>query len=72
MSNVIRLRDLVVQLETFDAISLKGELYYGNTLEIILVSDSNPLVHIDLVEEDYEEGPGDERYSTHIIYVTIV
>ena len=72
MSNVIRLKELVKQLEHLDSISLKGEVYYDIYLDKLLEEYGNPLVHIDLIEEDYEEGPGDRLFSTYNVYVTIV
>ena len=68
MSRVIRLNDLITQTDYHDTIYLNGIVYWDNLLE----SSKNPLVHIDLIEEDYEEGPGDIRCRTYIIYTTIV
>lgn len=71
MSRVIRLNDLIAQLDYLDTIYLNGILYYDNLLE----ASKNPLVHIDLIEKGYEEGPGAYGTTTYIDYtyhVTIV
>lgn len=74
MSRVIRLVDLISKLGFCDTLYLNGKdfdltLSRDNSLWLHYL---NPLVHIELVEEDYEEGYGDTRITTYIYYVTIV
>lgn len=77
MSNVIRLNALLDKLYfCSDTLYLNGT-EYGNIdiWDMDKLNTLDPLVHIDLVETDYEEGCGPNGtciYQFHRIYVTIV
>lgn len=74
MSNVIGLRELVRKLSSMDLIYINNTPYWYpllNADSADLVA-SDPLVHIELVEEDYEDGPEDGRHNRYTVYVTIV
>ena len=77
MSNVMRLNDLLDKLNAFaDTLYLNGTEFGSIDLfDMDKLFTTNPLVHIDLVETDYEEGFGAYgtcTIPTHKIYVTIV
>lgn len=74
MSRVIRLVDLISKLGFCDTLYLNGiefdlTLSRANTLWLHYL---NPLVHIELVEEGFEEGLGSDIIDTYTYYVTIV
>ena len=77
MSNVIRLNKLLDKLNAFyDTLYLNGTEFGSIDLfDMDKLFTVDPLVHIDLVETDYEEGCGPNGtciYQSHRIYVTIV
>ena len=71
MSRVMRLSDLIMQIEYFDTIYLNGTVYTANIIE----ASKNPLVHIDFVDTDIAEqisSNGKELVIKAIYYVTTI
>lgn len=71
MSRVMRLSDLIMQIEYFDTIYLNGTVYTANIIE----ASKNPLVHIDFIDTDIAEhisSNGKELVIKAIYYVTTI
>lgn len=76
MSRVIRLNDLLNNLSIVDDLYLNGISFCDISIwDMDILNNTNPLVHIDLVETHQEEGPGAYGTTTYIAYtyhVTII
>lgn len=73
MSNVMRLNDVLNKINFADTLYLNGIVFWEVPLwDLDKLTSENPIVHIDLVEEDYEDGPEDGRHNRYTVYVTIV
>lgn len=76
MSRVIRLNALLNKLSLIDDLYLNGISFCDISIwDMDTLNNTNPLVHIDLVETHQEEGPsayGTKTYIAHTYHVTMV
>lgn len=73
MPEVVRLKEIVDELETIDTLYVNGK--YFTDIYKVLEGVYNPLVHIDKIEEYYEEGTGaygTTKFLACEYYVTIL